>query len=397
VKKLAASHRWWVVGIFFLSSTINYLDRQTLATLAPLLRAEFHLSNTDYGLILTAFSVTYAVGAPFAGLLVDRIGLNRGITLAIAVWSLAGVATGLVRGSIGLVGCRAVLGLSEAGGIPAAGKAMHQYLFPRERALGNGLNQAAVSLGLILAPPVATWLAVRHEWRTAFVATGCLGLLWIPLWHWMSRRAEPVEGLKVEPARQSLEILRDRRLWGFMAANALNMSVYSLWTNWTTLYLVDVNRLTLVKAAWYAWIPPVFLALGGFAGGWLSLRWITRGAPAIAARTRVCLVTALASLATAAIPLLAGAAWTALGISWSVFFVSAGSVNMYTMPLDVFAGSRAAFAFSLLVSSYGVVQAVISPGVGKLVDAYGYAPVCVLASLMPLAAWVVLKGTEARS
>src|ERR1700674_1680713 len=156
----ASPGRWLVIAIFFLSSSINYLDRQSLATLAPLFRAEFRLSNADYGWILAAFSITYAAAAPFAGLSIDRIGLNRGISLAIGLWSLAGIATGFTRGLTGVVACRAWLGLAEAGGIPAAGKAMHEYLAPEERALGNGLNQAAVFVGAMLAPPVATWLAV---------------------------------------------------------------------------------------------------------------------------------------------------------------------------------------------------------------------------------------------
>ena len=169
-----------VLAVFVLSSAINYLDRQTLATLAPLLRADFHLSREQYGWILGAFSITYAASAPFAGMLIDRIGLTRGISLAVGLWSCAGIATGFTRGLGGLVGCRAVLGVAEAGGIPAAGKAIHQYLRPPERALGNAVNQAGVSLGAILAPPLATWIALRYGWRMAFVVTGILGLVWIP-------------------------------------------------------------------------------------------------------------------------------------------------------------------------------------------------------------------------
>lgn len=382
--------RWWVLGVFVLSSAINYLDRQSLATLAPLLRAEFHLSNAEYGLILTAFSITYAAGAPFAGLLIDRIGLNRGITLAIGVWSVAGIFTGYTKGLAGLVACRAVLGLAEAGGIPAAGKAIHQYLLPAERALGNAVNQAGVSLGLILAPPIATWFAVRYGWRSAFIATGVLGLLWIPLWRRVSRGSVPAK----PAAGWDFGILRDRRLWGFVGANALSMVGYSLWTNWTTLYLVEVHRLTLVAAAWIAWIPPLCAMLGGFGGGWLSLRFMNRGMEAIPARTRVCFLSALAALATALVPLLPSAAWAAAGISLSIFAVAAFSVNMYSMPLDTFGGPRAAFAVSILVSAYGGIQALVSPAFGALIDHFGYAPVCLIASVTPLAAFGVLKWSE---
>jgi ACS family hexuronate transporter-like MFS transporter len=390
----AGRFRWLVLGVFVVSSAINYLDRQTLATLAPVLRVEFHLSNADYGLILTAFSITYAAAAPFTGLLIDRVGLNRGITLAVGFWSCAGIVTGFTRGLTGLVGCRAALGASEAAGIPGAGKAIHQYLRPAERALGNAVNQAGISLGMILAPPIATYLAVRAGWREAFVITGMLGLAWIPAWNWVSRKASVAAAPKLEPAAGAA-ILRNRRVWSFVAANALSMIGYSLWTNWTTLFLVEAHGLTFVQAAWYAWIPPAFAALGGAAGGWLSLRLMDRGIEALGARFRVCLVASLISLATAAIPLAPSPAWASAGISLSIFAVSAFSVNMYSMPLDAFGGARAAFAVSVLVASYGGVQALVSPAFGRIIDLYGYAPLAVAASLMPLAACGVLRATRA--
>jgi ACS family hexuronate transporter-like MFS transporter len=389
----ATRFRWLVLAVFVLSSAINYLDRQSLATLAPLVRAEFHLSNTQYGLILTAFSVAYMLSAPLAGMLIDGIGLNRAISLAVALWSCAGIATGFTRGLRGLVGCRAVLGMAESAGVPGSGKAIHQYLQPAERALGNALSQAGLSMGMILAPPIATWLAVRGGWRQAFVVTGALGLVWIPLWNWAAHRAASSPSSETTP-QSSPTVLRDRRLWSFVAANALSMIGYSLWTNWTTLYLVEVQGLTLVQAAWYAWIPPLAAMLGGFAGGWLSLRLMHRGVAAVAARSRVCLAASLVALASAAIPLAPTPAWASAGISLSIFAVAAFSVNMYTLPLDVFGGPRAAFAVSLLVASYGAVQALISPAFGKVIDLYGYAPLAIAASLAPLAACAVLWATR---
>jgi ACS family hexuronate transporter-like MFS transporter len=385
------SLRWWVLGFFVQSSAINYLDRQSLATLAPPLRAEFHLSYQQYGLILTAFSIAYAACAPFAGLLIDRIGLNRSIMLAVAVWSCAGIATGFTTGLAGLVVCRTVLGVAEAAGIPAAGKAIHQYLLPAERALGNAVNQAGVSLGLIAAPPVAAWIALGHGWRAAFLVTGVLGLLWVPLWGRVSRLARAAL-----PEKQSrdLAILASPRLWAFVAANALSMVGYSFWTNFTVSYFKDVHRLSLAASAWYSWIPFAFAALGGFAGGWLSLRWMRGGAGAVAARTQVCLLMALLSLPAAAIPWMPSPAWSAAGISLAMFAVAAFSVNMYTLPLDTFGGARAAFSISVLVAAYGAVQALISPAFGAVIDHYGFGPVCEITALTPLAAFGVLKWSE---
>jgi MFS transporter, ACS family, hexuronate transporter len=387
----ATRFRWLVLSVFVLSTAINYLDRQTLTSLAPLLRAEFQLSNAGFGLILTAFSITYAASAPFAGLLIDRIGLNRALSFAVGLWSSIGFATGLTRGAGSLLACRAALGMAEAAGIPGAGKAIHQYLKPAERALGNAVNQGGVSLGMMLAPPVATFLALRGGWRQAFFITGLLGLAWIPLWNWVARRALAAPAPKADVS--GLEILSDRRLWTFVAANALSMVAYSLWTNWTTLYLVDVHRLTLAQAAWYAWIPPVFAVAGGGAGGWLSLRFVERGVAPVVARRRVCFAASFLALATAAVPLAPTPAWASAGISLSIFAVSAFSVNMYSLPLDVFGGARAAFAVSILVASYGAAQALISPAFGKIIDLYGYAGLAAGASLTPLAAcWVLWRA-----
>lgn len=387
---MSARRRWFVLAIFVLSSTINYLDRQTLATLAPLLRAELKLSNVDYGWILAAFSITYAACAPFAGLLIDRVGLARGVSLTVGAWSLAGFATGWARGFGDLLLCRAALGMAEAGGIPAAGKAIQQYLRPSERALGNGLNQAGVSLGLILAPPLAAWIAVRHGWRAAFMASAAAGLLWIPLW----RAAGGAEPAPQAASALPFHILRDRRLWTFALANALSMIPYSLWTNWTTLHLVDVNRLTFIGAAWFAWLPPLAGAAGGFLGGALSFRAMNAGAPALAARKQVCFAAALVCLVTAAVPWAPAAGAAIVLISLSFSSVAAFSVNMYSMPLDVFPPERAAFAVSLLVSAYGAMQAVTSPALGAVVDRYGYTPVCVAASVMPLLASTLLMWTD---
>ncbi|HSW49432.1 MAG TPA: MFS transporter, partial [Bryobacteraceae bacterium] len=268
--------RWVVIGVFVLSSALNYLDRQILAALAPLLREEFHLSSAGYGWVLAAFSIAYAACSPLAGLLIDRFGLNRGISVGVGLWSLAGVATGFVRSLPELVACRAVLGAAESSGVPAVGKALHKYLPAKERALGNALSQIGLSLGSILAPPLATLLALRYGWRSAFVLTGLLGFGWIPLWRWVSRKAPEVEpsGVRVKALRP---LLADRRLWGFVAANIVSMPVYTLWTNWTTLYLKDVQGLTLVKANLLVPVPNFFAYAGGLAGGWLSLRWISGG------------------------------------------------------------------------------------------------------------------------
>lgn len=384
--------RWVVLGVFVISSALNYLDRQILAALAPVIKSEFQLTNADFGLILSAFSITYAVAAPLAGLLIDRIGLDRGISLSVAAWSLAGMATGVVKGLGGLLGCRAALGLAEAAGVPATGKAIVTFLGPEERAVGHALGQVGLSVGAMLAPPVAVWLAMRHGWRSAFLVTGLAGLLWIPLWNRVAKSAPRQASATVDVRAGA--VVRDRRLWGFIAANILSMTIYTLWTNWTTIYLVQAHRLTLAETAWLAWLPPLFANLGGFLGGALSLRWMRRGMPAVPARMRVCLISVLVLLLTAVIPWMPTAGWALAGICLSFFWCSAMSVNLYTMPLDIYGAGPAAFAVSMLTSAYGVMQAVFSPVIGGMIDRFGFEPVCVLFAILPLVGYGILKATS---
>jgi ACS family hexuronate transporter-like MFS transporter len=386
--------RWAVLGIFVLSSTLNYLDRQILPALAPALREEFHLSNAGYGMIIAVFSVAYATSAPLAGFLVDRVGLNRGIGLSVGLWSLAGIATAFVSGLPGLAGCRAWLGVAQAGGVPATGKAIASYLPPEERALGNALGQMGLSFGAMLAPPLAVWLAMHYGWRSAFLVTGIAGLLWIPLWNRTARAAPHKEYPSAKPGLQPAEVFRDRHLWALAAANVLGMTVFTLWTNWTTVYLVEERGLSLARTAGVAWIPPVFFNIGGLAGGWLSMRWIRRGVQPVDARLRACVVSAAMLLATAAVPLMPNAGWAVAAICVSAFWSAAMSVNLYSMPLDLYGAARAALAVSMLTAAYGAMQAVFSPLAGGMIDRLGFSPVCLLVAALPSLACVLLYAVK---
>lgn len=388
-----APGRWRVMGVFVVSSVLNYLVRQLLPALAPVVRSEFRISHRAYGALLTAFSAPYALAAPLAGLFVDRVGLRRGISIAVAIWSLAGAVTGAMRSVVGLVICRGVLGVAQAAGVPATGKAIALLLRPEERALGHALSHGAISLGAVMAPPLGVWLTASYGWRVAFVATGLLGLLWLPLWNAVARHA-PERGNRPVGGPNVRELLAERALWAMAAANLLSMTVYTLWSNWTTLFLVDAQGLRFEQTAGWAALPPLAANLGGLAGGIVSLHWIKRGLPASRARMRVCLVAALLLLGTAFIPLAPSPSLAALGVSLSFFLSSAWSVNLYSLPLDLYGAGRAAFATSLLTAAYGLLQAVVSPLYGALADRYGFGPLCAAVSVMPLAAWLLLRAAR---
>lgn len=384
--------RWVVMSVFVLSSAINYLDRQILAQLAPVLKTEFSLTNRDFGVVLSAFSLVYAAASPLAGMMIDRAGLNRGVSIAVGCWSLAGMMTGLANGFTALLVSRAALGLFQAGGVPAVGKAIRGYLLPEERAVGQAASQLGLSLGAALAPPLATAAALRFGWRSAFLGTGIVGLLWIPLWLCVSHRAPIQSEVAQGAATVPRDVLRDRRLWIFAVANVLGMTVYTLWTNWTTLYLVQMYQIPLRDTAWLAGIPPLMAPVGGFVGGWISMGLIRGGMAPLTARYRTCSLSAAAMLVTAAVPLAPAPLPAAVAIGLSFLFAAAFSVNMYAMPLDAFSPKRAAFGVSILTGAYGAMQTIFSPLIGGMVDRYGFGSVCLIVALLPLVGVLILRG-----
>ena len=389
--------RWVAYGVFVISSTLNYLDRQLISTLAPLIMAEMHFNQTGFGFLISAFSITYAASSLAAGWFLDRVGVNRGTSAAVTWWSLSAVSTGLVKGLPGLVACRAALGIGESAGVPAVAKVNAMYLRPAERAVGTAANQIGLSLGLAIAP---LWIgvALAHGWRTPFLFTGLIGLLWIPLWLAVSRALPPDQRTEEMPKGQSgWPILRDRALILVVVANVLWMGAYALWSSWTTLYLTHVHHVTLKESAGYVWIPPLVSNAGGFFGGWLSLRWIKRGLDPIAARRRAVWVSAAGALITLALPFAPDARWATAFISLSFFFVLAGSVNIYAIPIDIYGAAHSGLAISALTCAFGVLQTVISPIIGFLADRKLYTEVVWIVTAPLLLSALALMGVKRES
>jgi len=390
--------RWIVIGVFGLASMLNYLDRQLLAAAAPAIKAEFSLSNTAYGTLLSAFSITYMIVTPLAGLFIDYIGVRVGAMIAVTAWSITGGITGFVRSFTGLFMARMGLGIAEAAGIPASSKASATYLRPSEVGLGNAIQSIDITVGAIAAPLVMAAVMPAYGWRAAFIICGALGLLWVPLWRLTSSRAIPSGGTPVSSATVSvIDILVDKRLWGVVIGSTLVMTVYSLWMNWTTIYLVQEHGLTQTDAnRYFAWIPPIFASVGGIVGGWWAYRLIRRGNAPVKGRLKVCLAAAPILAITAIVPYLPTTQLAVAGICASFFGCMTIVINLHVIPIDLFGAKRAAFTASLLTASFALVQTFLSPTIGAIVDYSSFATVCLLMSVLSLGGvaliWMSMKA-----
>lgn len=384
----SVSLRWVAVTVFVFSSVLNYLDRQILATMVTI--GDFPFQK-DYGLSLSVFSIAYAVSALFIGWFVDRVGLNRGSAISVAVWAIASFGTGMSHNLTEFLAWRAVLGVAEASGVSAVGKAVGMYLLPKERATGTALSQLGLSLGASLAPLFAVFFAHRYDWSWAFYGAGLISLLWIPVWLATARLVPPTVDLAPSGQKHSFGLLADPKLWALIGANFLSMTVYSLWTNWSPKYLVLVHHLTDTQAARYSPIVPICGYFGALAGGSLSWRLINKGMTPVAARKRACLIAAILLLGTVTIPFLPTPALATAGMSLSYFLICAWSTNHYTLPIDIFGASRAAFAIGGLIFAYGAMQAIVSRPVGSIIERYGFQPVCFTVAVLPLLGYLLVN------
>lgn len=355
--------------------------------------AEFHLNNADFGWLVSAFGFAYAIAAPATGWLLDRVGLEAGIVIAVAMWSVSTSLCGFAGSYSELMGARIFLAGWESAGVPAAGKLNAIYLEPKNRALGAAMTQIGIGIGQVIAPLLVAELT---GWRSPFFVCAALGLLWIPAWTLVRSRVRPWQEVAPQKQTRSMEVLRDPRLAILAAANVLWMVGYTFWSNWTTLYLVKTFGLTVKQSAVYAWVPPVASTIGGFTGGWMSRRAAARGSSIVGARVSALFVASVGCLASIAAPFCPTPMLALVPVSVSYFAILAGSVNIYTLPVDIWGGERAGTGIAALGLAYGLMQAAISPFIGFLVDRFGFAPVCWLIAFPPLVAWMLLRRTLER-
>jgi ACS family hexuronate transporter-like MFS transporter len=285
--------RWWIGGLLFASTVINYIDRQTLALLAPFLTQDYHWSHTDYANLLISFRIAYALGQTACGRFIDRVGTRRGLSISVLWYSLVSIATSLATGFRSFATFRFLLGAGESANWPGATKAVSEW-FPRhERALASALFDSGSSIGGAIAPFIILPIYFRWGWRPAFVIPGLLGFLWLFVWrriYYLPRehpRITEAERTTILAETESPGSAADRRVswgallklpqtWGAIVSKALTDPVWFFITDWFPLYLV-AKGISLKSGLIAVWVPFIAADLGNFFGGAASGFLIKRG------------------------------------------------------------------------------------------------------------------------
>jgi ACS family hexuronate transporter-like MFS transporter len=399
--------RWYICALLFLATTINYLDRQTLSVLKPLLQKELAWTEAGYGWINFSFQTAYAIMLGVSGRLLDVVGVRAGFIAAVIVWSLAAMAHALSRGTVSFAVARFGLGTGEAANFPASIKAVAEWFPKRERALATGIFNSGTNVGVMLSPLVV-WLATAWHWQAAFILTGATGFLWLALWMWFYRPPEehprlserelalirsdkepPDAGAKVPWA----SLLRYRQAWAFLLGKMMTDPVWWFYLYWLPSYLNKERGVSALTGAVMLIIPYIAADFGSIGGGWLSGYLINRGWKVGRARL-IALGTFACCMPGAIWAVLTKDFWTALVlISLATASHQAWSANIFTIASDMFprrvVGSVVGLG-GMCGAIGGMFMTLVAGGVLQWFGSY--VPLFVIAGLMhPLALVVIVS------
>jgi len=412
--------RWWIVILLFASTTINYIDRQTLSVLAPYLKIEFRWTNSDFALVVIAFRCGYTIFQFVSGRLLDRLGTRSGLSLAVLWYSLVAMATAAAAGLRSFALFRFMLGAGEGGNWPGATKAVSEWFPKSERGLAVAIFDSGSAVGGAIAPAMVIGMySAFGSWRPAFVVTGLLGIVWLLVWRTVYRPPEthprlsetersfilrergdghPGDGrpdaaprdLPKDAGRESVgSLLRRRETWGIVLGKALTDPVWFFITDWFAIYLVS-KGFKIENTLLGFWVPFLAADLGNFAGGGLSSYCIRRGWPVLKARLLVILLGGIGM--TLLIPTIAVSNFAIIITLFAIttFSYAAWSTMGLTLPADLFASGSVATVSGMSGAAAGLGTIASTLMIGKITDRYSFAPVLIGASLVPVLATVLV-------
>lgn len=404
--------RWYIAGLLMLATTISYLDRQTLSIVQPVIRKQYHMTNSDYSLIVNAFLLAYGLFHPFMGRFIDWINTRRGFAISMVAWSLAGIAHAFAGGIASFAVMRFMLGASEAGNFPAAAKTVAEWFPNKEKTVATGIFNMGAGLGAVIAPPLITFLTLTYGWRSAFLVTGSLGFIWVlawlPFYHPVEKhpRLAPEELAHIRGGQDTEQpvdpgdkrnilgqLLLRREMWGLMIARGLTDPVWFFYLFWLPGYLVTARHFDLKQVGLFAWVPFLAADLGSICGGILSAYFVKRGLSVVNSRKLImCMAAALMPAALPAVRAQSPATAILL-ISIATFGHQFWAAGMLTLPADLFPKRMVASAYGIPAACGTFAGMGFTALIGWLLDHYtrGYISVFTIAGcLHPLAALTIV-------
>jgi MFS transporter, ACS family, hexuronate transporter len=393
-----ARRRWFLGGMLFLVTVINYVDRQVFSILAPDLQDAIGWTELDYSRIVNAFQLAYAISMLLSGPVLDRIGTRVGLAASVVWWSLAEAAHALARTALGFGITRFALGVGEAANFPAALKAVTEVFRPGERALATGLFNSGVAFGTVAASIGVPLLSAAFGWRATFVATGALGLLWLPSWWLGYRPAGKTEAAGTapaprEPAPSWRQLLGMRQTWAYAVTKSLGDPIWWFYLFWLPKYLAAQFQVRGTAVIPYLTTVYVAADIGCLVAGGLSSAFVRRGWTLNAARKGT--MALLALIMTPAVIVAGSLDDPRLAIA--LIAVACGahqawSTMVFTVATDLFPGQVVGSVAGFGGFVAGMVSIVAAELIGRVLntDATLYRPIFLAAGLLyPIALGVL--------
>jgi len=402
--------RWVICGLLLFAATVNYMDRQVIGLLKPMLQVQFGWTEVGYSNIVFAFTLAYGLGFLFVGKLIDWLGTRKGFSLSVFVWSIAAMAHAAASSVFQFGAARFSLGLGESGSFPASVKAVAEWFPKRERALATGIFNSGTNIGAIVTPLVVPWLTYRFGWRMAFIATGAMGFLWILCWLAIYRRPEednrlsavelayiqsdPPDEVERVPLRRLLGL---RQAWAVALGKFFTDPIWYVYLFWMPDFLSRNLRLDLKGMALPLFVIYSGASVGSIGGGWLSSALLRQGWAVNPSRK-----TAMLACAFAVTPIMIAArthdAWLAVFLIALAAGAHQGwSANLYTLASDMFPKNAvgSVVGFSSMMGAIGGLF--IAKAVGYILQLTGsYVPVFILAGTAYLVAFCFVQALAPR-
>jgi MFS transporter, ACS family, hexuronate transporter len=401
---------WLPVVSMMLVSVISYIDRNTLALLAPTILKETGLSAEQYGFIISAFSVAYMIGNPVWGAILDRIGVRKGMLAAVAAWSFASMSHAFASGFASFAAARAVLGFGEGATFPGSMQTAMRTLPPNKRSRGIAISYSGGSLGAIITPIIMTPVAAAWGWRGTFWFTGAIGGLWLLQWFFLSKRKELATGNREQSSdlaqsQMALELAvhgapswRHPQTWALIAAYGLGAVPLGFVLYETSLYLSAVLHKTQIEIGAVLWIPPLGWEAGYFFWGWATDRY-TRGGASLSAMRRMFLICTLFSLPFALIPRVDSFVFTMAMLFFAMFIAAGFIIGSLAAANSYYSRAHSGLIAGLAAGSWSALVALVMPGFGWLFDRHLYSLAFDLVCVFPIlgfASWWVLSRSQSK-
>ncbi len=399
----AARHQWVLMTLIFCATALNYVDRQVLALLKPTLQAQFHWSNSDYAHLGDAFQFSAAFALVFVGWFVDRLGVKKAYSVAVAVWSLAGMGHAFASTVAQFIAARMALSVAESVNTPAAVKGAAVYMPLKVRSISLGLINTAPNIGAILTPLLIPPLALAYGWKAAFILTGGLGFVWLVFWIVGTRKLKPIAHVDghAETAPKNMRetvselglIVRDRRTWTVIIAKAMTDQIWWFMLFWLPDLFAKQFHLTQGTFGWPIALVYLMAAFGALSSGLLFPALLRRGFTVNSARKTSMLFYAVLILPIP-LALLALSPWVAaLLIGLALFAHQGFSTNVFGMTADIIPSARVATIVALggACGNFAAIGA-HEFNAWALNHGYGYTPMFINAAIAYLLAtlWVQL-------